>query len=517
MFKRQHIKIMLVTMVAAFMMCFGSAQSFAQSGSYLDTLYQAADGNSDAVADYSDYAVAAAGEEEGGTVVIPTDDPNATVTVSDDPTATSTDTASGTSTETGTGTATEADPALEHVNLVLADMTRIVIGMNLGVPINMSSFTLIDLTGGSSTGTETGSSTETGSGSGTGTGSSTETGSGTGTGSSTETGSGTGTGSSTETGSGSETGTGSSTETGSGTGTGSSTETGSGTGTGSSTETGSGTGTGSSTETGSGTGTGSSTETGSGSGTGTGSSTETGSGSGTGTSTSTDDATTVEELKAKISSKYGITVTDSTSKHSKRQLELMDQLLARLPEAFRKCTTEVIREKELTDDEAAKGDTLGYVIKPESKVHILDKCISYTEEDIKKLEEVNGRTLTQTEVIEMLEYQYQQTLLHEMTHCYANRSKDNIAIQWYDKFWPNGEVGGTPPNNYAKTAYGEDFAESVSYYCMGGIITEVDGKKVYKVEGYNIVMDIDRYNFIKNNVMGGKEFLVAHGTGGISI
>ena len=77
--------------------------------------------------------------------------------------------ASGTSTETGTGTATEADPALEHVNLVLADMTRIVIGMNLGVPINMSSFTLIDLTGGSSTGTETGSSTETGSGTGTGT------------------------------------------------------------------------------------------------------------------------------------------------------------------------------------------------------------------------------------------------------------------------------------------------------------------------------------------------------------
>ena len=60
-------------------------------------------------------------------------------------------------------------------------------------------------------------------------------------------------------------------------------------------------------------------------------------------------------------------------------------------------------------------------------------------------------------------------------------------------------------------------AESVAYYVMGGSIIEKDGKKVYSVEGYTNTMDIDRYNFIKEKIMGGKEYLTTYTGGEIKI
>ena len=53
--------------------------------------------------------------------------------------------------------------------------------------------------------------------------------------------------------------------------------------------------------------------------------------------------------------------------------------------------------------------------------------------------------------------------------------------------------------NYRKFGNTGEQISALGFGCMRLPEIEVDGKKVYKVEGYNIVMDIDRYNFIKNN------------------
>ena len=43
---------------------------------------------------------------------------------------------------------------------------------------------------------------------------------------------------------------------------------------------------------------------------------------------------------------------------------------------------------------------------------------------------------------------------------------------------------------------------------------DANGKEQFQVTGYNIFMDMDRYNFIKDNIMGGKEFLEKPYNGG---
>ena len=233
----------------------------------------------------------------------------------------------------------------------------------------------------------------------------------------------------------------------------------------------------------------------------------------------TTSAESVDDLKSKIQSTYNIKCSDGTSNYTVRQLQLIDEVLGKLPSSFRENTTEIIRDKENTEDKDS-GNTLGYVIKPQSKVHVLDLAAHYSEADIEAMEKSAGRTLTQNEVIRSLEFQYARTIAHEMTHCYQNDKGASVAKAWAEKFWADGKnPTGSLISNYAKTSYEEDMAESVSFYVMGGVITEISGKKVYKVEGYSNYMDYDRYEFIRDKIMGGKEFRtdIKTGSEGISI
>ena len=433
--KNLHLKIMLMTIVMAFITAFSAQPVLAQS-SYLDTIYQAVEGEGVST---DNEALAA---EEGGVVIDAGGD--ASVTVSDD--APSADKAA------------VDDETSAQINLVLADMTRILIGMNIGVPIKLDSFTLIDLTGGSSDKPADDDKKD--------------------------------------------------------------------------------------------------------------------------DDKKDDDqpadddkkdddkkdddqpadddkkdddkkddnqpadddkkdddkkddnqpaddkkddettsAESVDDLKSKIQSTYNIKCSDGTSNYTVRQLQLIDEVLGKLPSSFRENTTEIIRDKENTEDKD-NGNTLGYVIKPQSKVHVLDLAAHYSEADIEAMEKSAGRTLTQNEVVRSLEFQYARTIAHEMTHCYQNDKGASVAKAWAEKFWADGKnPTGSLISNYAKTSYEEDMAESVSFYVMGGVITEISGKKVYKVEGYSNYMDYDRYEFIRDKIMGGKEFRtdIKTGSEGISI
>ena len=389
--KNLHLKIMLMTIVMAFITAFSAQPVLAQS-SYLDTIYQAVEGEGVST---DNEALAA---EEGGVVIDAGGD--ASVTVSDD--APSADKAA------------VDDETSAQINLVLADMTRILIGMNIGVPIKLDSFTLIDLTGGSSDKPADDKKDD-----------------------------------------------------------------------------------------------------------------ETPADDKKDDETPADDkkddettsAESVDDLKSKIQSTYNIKCSDGTSSYTVRQLQLVDEVLGKLPSSFRENTTEIIRDKENTEDKD-NGNTLGYVIKPQSKVHILDLAAHYSEADIEAMEKSAGRTLTQNEVVRSLEFQYARTIAHEMTHCYANGDGSKVIQEWAEKFWADGKnPTGSLISNYAKTSYEEDMAESVSFYVMGGVITEISGKKVYKVEGYSNYMDYDRYEFIRDKIMGGKEFRtdIKTGSEGISI
>ena len=429
--KNLHLKIMLMTIVMAFITAFSAQPVLAQS-SYLDTIYQAVEGEGVST---DNEALAA---EEGGVVIDAGGD--ASVTVSDDLPAEAKE--ADDKKDTSKESTDKEQEALAEVNLVLADMTRILIGMNLGVPIKLDSFTVIDLTGSSDKPADDDKKDD---------------------------------------------------------------------------------------------------------------------------DKKDDDqpadddkkdddkkdddqpadddkkdddkkddnqpadddkkdddttsAESVDDLKSKIESTYNIKCSDGTSSYTVRQLQLIDEVLGKLPSSFRENTTEIIRDKENTEDKD-NGNTLGYVIKPQSKVHVLDLAAHYSEADIEAMEKSAGRTLTQNEVIRSLEFQYARTIAHEMTHCYQNDKGASVAKAWAEKFWADGKnPTGSLISNYAKTSYEEDMAESVSFYVMGGVITEISGKKVYKVEGYSNYMDYDRYEFIRDKIMGGKEFRtdIKTGSEGISI
>ena len=122
--------------------CFQSpAFLMAQSDSYFDTIYQAVDGG-----ESSGYNgdVLANDPGDGEPLVIETDDPDAKVTIGDEPPSdTDTNTSTGVSTDSGNPDQKEMD----HVNEVFSEMTRIIIGMNMGITVDTSSFVLIDLDG----------------------------------------------------------------------------------------------------------------------------------------------------------------------------------------------------------------------------------------------------------------------------------------------------------------------------------------------------------------------------------
>jgi hypothetical protein len=379
--------------------------------------------------------------------------------------------------------------------------------MNTGLTINTSSFTVIDLS--DDGGTDTGSTSST----------------------------------CTSTCTGSTTSTCTSTCTGSTTSTCTSTCTGSTSDTSTNTDTGSSSDTSSNTDTGSKTDTGTNTNPFGDDTTVTGSDTGTVSGSETRTNTATDtrtDAEKIEDAKAKIQSTYGIKCTDSTSNFSLRQLELINEALEKLDngnsstKSFLRATTEYIREKVVPDnftsatvEDGQKDTVMGYVIRGETAVHLMDYATVLSESDIKKIEEINNRKFTKSELVKLIEEEFTHTVVHEMTHAFQNSEKakgNDLIAKWQEKFWNNDKevkTDGIPPTSYAKTAPYEDMAECVSFYVTGnGILTKnKDGVDVYKCKDFSgTTMDMERYNFIKDNIFNGMEFLDSvPESGGLSI
>lgn len=468
----------------------------AQSESYLDTIYRAVNGNNTYSPDEYETdteievmaeaaGVASSSASASDTLVINTDDPNATLTV-------------------GSSTPLIKDGKID-INVVLSDMTRILIGMNTGLNINTSSFTIIDMgSATSNTGTNTGTST----------------------------------GSNTNTGTTTSTTTSTSTNTSTGTTTNTSTDTGANTNTGTSTNPDNGIDTGTNT----GTNTNTTTDSGSNTGTDTGSNpnpfdegntvttTNTTSDTGTSTGTNTNSAEEIDNLKAKISSNYGIPAEDGDSKFTVRQLELMDATFEKMKAAnsaavndFMKATSKIVRDKKLPDnviiatvDDDKKDTILAYVPSGKTDVHILDKAVTLTEKDIKDLEDVNKSKFSQAELTKLVEDNYVHTIVHEMTHAFQHSEKakgNDLIAKWKEKFWESDtkiKSDGIAPTEYAKTAPYEDMAECVAFYVTGGgiIYKNEEGKEVF--EAYNFcknTMDIERYKWIKENIFNGVEFL----------
>ena len=483
--KQRKINIFVVLFAAFLFALVLPTSLMAQSESYLDTIYRAVDGsNNTYLSDYeTDTEIYVDAEVSGATAAAP------------DNTSTST------GTSTNTSSTTSSNPVIKDgkidVNVVLADMTRILIGMNTGLSINTSSFTIIDM--GNGTSTESSTSSSTSGSTSTDTGSTTNTGSETNTSPSTSTDSGTTT-TTTATDSGSNTGTTTSPSEDPGLNPGTTTPTSTSTDTGSQTNPFDEDTTVTTTQT----------------------------TSDTGTTTSTDSKEEIDNLKAKIESNYGVPVAEGNSNFTVRQLELMDDTFAKMKAKnstavndFMKSTTKIIRDKSFPTDANTETTTnpdnvMGYVVRGETVVHLLDRASTLSEKDITELEKLNKRKFSQAQLVKHVEEDYVHTIIHEMTHAFQNSQAakgNDIAAKWQAKFWDSEtqvKSDGTPPSAYAKTSPREDMAECVAFYVTGGGVkyTNAEGKEVFKANNFaGSTMDIERYNWIKDNIFNGVEFL----------
>lgn len=167
-------------------------------------------------------------------------------------------------------------------------------------------------------------------------------------------------------------------------------------------------------------------------------------------------------LKAEMRNKYSIDARDGDAQWSQRQLEEANKVLATLPACFRSHTKSIQR------DGVYRGmaGVLGYVQMGIPTVHMM-----------------NGSCRDGT---------FQGTLVHEMAHTWQANNY-GLTNQWQRQFWANGRSPNPPSvSSYGNTQPVEDMAESVRTYWQNGPSMKRSQPA--------------RYDWIKNNVMGGKEF-----------
>ena len=462
---------LIILFVSVLIITSGTGAAFAQSESYIDTIYQALESEQGT----SQESSAPQGEDNGDggeqSVTIETDDEEAVVEQTE-----------------------ELPPEIQRINTILNDITRILTGQLGGA---LPTLNLIDL---SDTGSQTQTETET----------------------NTETETVTDTNTDTDTDTVTDTDTDTSTDTVTDTDTDTDTDTNTDTVTDTSTDTVTVTDTDTNTQTETETVTQTETET----------ETVTQTETETQTNTSTD-TSTVDGLKNSISDKYDIDMGDGTADWSLKQLEAADELFATLPKGFLDCTTKITRDVKVEENTTLGSATniLGYVKYMEQEVHILDLATEVSE-DTQELIEDNMREAAReayiktykekynedppevliTEYVDgyvernlaaQIEYQFKfqlkHTIAHEMTHC-LQHTYPNVYREWQAKFWPNNEITGDSPSNYGKSLPYEDMAESFAFFILGGriedgfFITETGSK-----------MDLERYEFVKNalNELGG--------------
>lgn len=207
-----------------------------------------------------------------------------------------------------------------------------------------------------------------------------------------------------------------------------------------------------------------------------------------------------EAVRAGIKAKYGIDAADGSNQTwSENQLKAADEALATLPPLFQKCTDVIFRDGPPYAS-FIPSSAAAYVIVPQHKVHMLDLSAQMTQGSYNSLVAAYGRAPTQAEQMAYLKHNFKRTLVHEMTHCFQN-TYPQIYQNWSRKFWPGGRLVGSCPTGYGRTQPAEDMAESVATYWTGGTIR--NGVFVSKS---GAVMDLERYNFIKQYIMSGKEF-----------
>ncbi len=281
-----------------------------------------------------------------------------------------------------------------------------------------------------------------------------------------------------------------------------STSTSTSTGTSTSTATATSTSTSTSTATTTSTSTATATSTSTSTATATNTSTSTATATSTSTSTATATGTDKESIRAAVKAKYNISLTDGTNgcSWSENQLKAADEAFGELPAFFRGCTDAVYRDGQ-PNASFIPASALAYVMVPQRKVHMLDLSVSMTQGAYNSMVAAYGRAPTQAEQMAYLKHNFKRTLVHEMTHCFQN-TYPQVYQSWASRFWPGGRLTGTCPTGYGRTQPAEDMAESVATYYTGGSI-----RNGVFVSRSGATMDMNRYNFIKQYVMNGKEYL----------
>ncbi|MBF0408665.1 MAG: hypothetical protein HQM10_15055 [Candidatus Riflebacteria bacterium] len=173
---------------------------------------------------------------------------------------------------------------------------------------------------------------------------------------------------------------------------------------------------------------------------------------------------TISGIKARIRAKFGIDCKDGDgAAWTEKQLLAAEKVYETLPNIFLRCTKTAQR-----DSVFMSPNVLGYVKMGIPTVHLMNSCVR--------------------------EKTFEATLVHEMVHCFQS-SNMHVANAWQKQFWPNGQAGG--PVSSSVSSYGnsqplEDMAESVRSFWQ-------DGKSMKSRYP-------DRYDFIKNYVMSGREY-----------
>lgn len=169
---------------------------------------------------------------------------------------------------------------------------------------------------------------------------------------------------------------------------------------------------------------------------------------------------------AYMQAQFGITPkSGSNAVWSQAQLEAANKVLATLPASFRSATKSIQRDVAFN----GKSGVLGWVQMGNPTVHLTNAACKVGV--------------------------FEGTLVHEMTHTFQ-AANPQVAKDWEKTFWPLGKWIGPIPRSvtsYGNTEPLEDMAESVRLYWENGAWMKKNQPK--------------RYEFIKTQVMAGKEFL----------
>ncbi|MFZ2955359.1 MAG: hypothetical protein WA705_00485 [Candidatus Ozemobacteraceae bacterium] len=173
----------------------------------------------------------------------------------------------------------------------------------------------------------------------------------------------------------------------------------------------------------------------------------------------------LEPQKNFLMSAFGVTSKNDDAEWKASELNTANEVMADLPVIFRSATKGLVRVESGSSDQVA-----GYVNMNEAPVIYMTNAGA------------NYKV-------------FPGYLVHEMTHCFQ-MAQPKLLEAWEDTFWDSGFFGGSPKtpsvSAYGNSSAKEDMAESVRIYYMNGSSLKSSSP--------------ERYQFIKDKLMQGKEF-----------